>query len=351
MYNFDAIINQLINNEIETLDLGKANWSPDYYISLDQLKILAFILETNSSLRKLYLNCNGLNANAIESIANIIIKNPRLRTLSLAGNPIGDDGARLLADALIKNDTLHSLSLGNTQMTAVGASYIINILKIKSNITALNLSYNELGNSTIKTIADILATNQSSLKDLDLAATNIDEQGIRYIAEALLFNTKLTKLSLYSGSIRWLPITNRINDNAANLLLEALKKNIYLTTLETGIKQEQLNVYMNRNKLLLDEKNQMLKIAILFLQGSRQRTSPLHDLPIDILIILLQQLFPNLTSNNANTIRNFIQNANEKVNNHISYQLGTPFFDLWKKPNEKIIDQTPHISSAVAKIN
>lgn len=341
--DFDKIIKKLKSkrNKIIELDLCRANYSPEYFITLNELDTLLSVFEKNTSLRKLYLNCNNLDARAAELIANFLKQDHHLTDLTLGGNPIGEAGAGFIAESLMVNKTLRFLGLANTKLTASGAKVLFNALLTNKSLIRLDIQSNDLGNETIKVLATMLANNQTSLRNLNLNFTNIDDQGLEYVSNALLTNTKLAKLTLYTG---WQPYhwNNSISDKGIDTLLKALEKNIYITEIDMNYLSNMTNKHekkfanlLERNKLL----NKLSTLAILLQQGTRQPESTLYQVPTDILIYLSQLMVSNDLLSQNNIVRNVYLNVKDKVERKIPYQLGKPMFDLWKKPKEIVIDQ------------
>ena len=98
-------------------------------------------LQTNTTLRELYLDYNCLTKTSAIAIANGLMTNRTLQVLRLQSNQIGDEGGIALANALRTNTTLQELGL----------------------------SKNQLGSSTGHALLDTLQHHNISLKRLTLA--------------------------------------------------------------------------------------------------------------------------------------------------------------------------------------
>lgn len=96
-----------------------------------------------------------------------------------------------------------------------------NTLDENTTITHINLSFNELGTTSMKYISKKLKKNKT-LKELSLSNNNIDNEGAQYIGEFLEINNTLELLDLDY---------NFIGKKGANYIANALEKNTTLTIL------------------------------------------------------------------------------------------------------------------------
>lgn len=80
------------------------------------IKQLAKILESNRTLVKLDLSCNGLSSIMGNELIKSLIKNDTLAFLDLSYNCLGDEFAFPLAKLLEENRVLYEVTISNNQV-------------------------------------------------------------------------------------------------------------------------------------------------------------------------------------------------------------------------------------------
>ena len=134
------IDNEHIPNHLERLFLDENN------IKGDGCRRLAELLQRrDSSQTELHLNCNELNNEGVEILADALRSNTSLTTLELKYNEIGDDGVTALADVLRSNATLIDLELrGNHDISKRGKVLLLKLVNDVSSIKSTLQSNNTL---------------------------------------------------------------------------------------------------------------------------------------------------------------------------------------------------------------
>ena len=87
------------------------------------------------------------------------------------------------------------MNLQDNQIGDKGAASIAQALPFNSSLTKLDISYNEIGNEGATAIAQALKSN-SVITKLTIYGNQIGLTGAKVIAQALLFNSSLTELNL-----------------------------------------------------------------------------------------------------------------------------------------------------------
>ena len=169
----------------------------------------------------------------IESIEIDCTQIPRhLRYLSLLGNRINADGCRGLAKLLQGGDAkLESLNLNRNEINDDGVKILAEALKKNKSLESLHLSNNIIKDDGAAALAAALQSN-SMLKALDLDSNRIGDDGVATLAGALQSNATLIYLDLGN---------NEIGDDGVTALAAALQSNATLKELDlrgnTGISQ------------------------------------------------------------------------------------------------------------------
>ena len=86
-------------------------------------------LQTNLTLKQLFLSSNNIGVTGALSIAVTLCHNHTLEDLDISNNEILDDGAIAIAECLKTNKTLKSLNVSHNNITEIGAIEIVDVLK------------------------------------------------------------------------------------------------------------------------------------------------------------------------------------------------------------------------------
>ncbi|XP_019338630.1 NACHT, LRR and PYD domains-containing protein 3 isoform X1 [Alligator mississippiensis] len=117
-------------------------------------------------LQLLSLNSNILAQESMTSICSLFHCNTAV-SLSLRYNPLGDEGVKILAACLkSKGCTLKNLSLSSTDLTEDCVPAIASLFSKKNTLIQLDLSFNNLSNSGVKTLCSALKNKESHLEEL-----------------------------------------------------------------------------------------------------------------------------------------------------------------------------------------
>lgn len=199
----------------------------DSILNDNDVIVIAEALRKNNSVSCLNLSMNCISDIGVKAITDMIMMiqphhrlpnfNNTLTTLNLDDNIIGNDGAYDIARVLQNNSILEKLYLYNND---IGDDGVISIAEsiannTKSSLQELRLGCNQLTDTSVVVLADMMADNKSLLK-LGLENNfNITCYGADAIGIALRNNTTLTHLQLYN---------NLISDTGAETILETLEQ-------------------------------------------------------------------------------------------------------------------------------
>uniref|UniRef100_A0A672QXZ3 Uncharacterized protein n=1 Tax=Sinocyclocheilus grahami TaxID=75366 RepID=A0A672QXZ3_SINGR len=154
----------------------------------------------------------------VTSLKKALKSNPsHLRELNLSGNKLGDSGVKNLSDLLMNPQ----FKLKGCDITDEGCSALTSALKSNpSHLRELDLRMNELGDSGVKNLRDLLMSPQCKLEILDLCGCSITHEQCLILTSALKSNpSHLRELDLSENQIK--------NTGAHNCLIltSALKSN------------------------------------------------------------------------------------------------------------------------------
>jgi Ran GTPase-activating protein (RanGAP) involved in mRNA processing and transport len=170
-----------------------------------------------------YRSQSGFHSASILALAESL-KNTNLLSLSLSCQGIDYQGAEALSSALRSNKTLTRLNIsanGVIFQNEKGAQAIFDLVNGDNALKILNLSYSEMNEDSIITLADSVKTNPR-LTEFYFDGNNLKDRGISAFAEMLKESKSLKVLSL---------VGNNINAEGAGAFAAALRESKSLTAL------------------------------------------------------------------------------------------------------------------------
>ncbi|KAL7466152.1 hypothetical protein ACHAXS_006448, partial [Conticribra weissflogii] len=204
-----------------------------------ELSLLSPFFHHNDTLRSLDLSGLSLSGDGVSSIHELLKNNRNLEVLSLGGNVrLGDEGLKSVSLSISSskggNDTrmkritgliqkrkkkrrLRVLSLENCGIGRTGASSLVDVMTRCPSLRVLELSHNNIGDRSIKHLAQSIQSSQCRLEFLGLNNVQVGDHGAIHLAEALSSNTSQPSLHTLS-----LQSNNDITDKGASSLLDAI---------------------------------------------------------------------------------------------------------------------------------
>ncbi|KAK8892054.1 hypothetical protein M9Y10_029276 [Tritrichomonas musculus] len=269
-------------------------------ITADGCRFLGPALALNQSLMILDLTANRFGSVGANNLFSIDDSFGQLTTLILARNGIGDDAAKAICRQLARSKTINNIDLSDNnlgkkflrhfydalqlhQLTTINlsknkigadcADFLHIIIRDFPSMRNINISSNQLKDSTIMQIADALKQNNTiqsidlsdtimgddsasslaavirehtSLQKLLLAGNRITDEGGVLIAKALTTNTSLVVLSMKN---------NELKDETANAFLEALTKNTTISDLDVSYNDFSYRSYVKLTQTIEEHKH------------------------------------------------------------------------------------------------
>jgi Ran GTPase-activating protein (RanGAP) involved in mRNA processing and transport len=180
-------------------DQTRANFAGQGLQAADAI-LIGSDLKFMAVLTELWLQCNNIGDDGAKAIAEALKVNTVVTTLYLHNNSIGDEGAKAIAEALKVNAVLTELWLQGSNICEDGAKAIAEALKVNAVVTTLVLYDNKIGPEGAKAIAEALKVN-AVLTKLELCGNRIGGEGAIAIAEALKVNAVLKNCNLLKSSL------------------------------------------------------------------------------------------------------------------------------------------------------
>ena len=110
-------------------------------------------------------NVTGITDEDMTHLSTVLATNTTLKALWLPYCNITDNGVRYICEGFSKNQTLTTLNIGgNHQITSVSTSTIADLIQTTTSLTELFLNNTSLNNDDIKTICTSLTKNTTIRK-------------------------------------------------------------------------------------------------------------------------------------------------------------------------------------------
>jgi hypothetical protein len=160
-------------------------------------------------------------------IANDLRRNQVVETINLSRNTFTHDGVFALAMALQEDhNVVQRLTLcSNPSMGLSGVTALAQALPNCSQLRALNLSQNQIGNAGCKALAHALAQPTTQIQELLLHSNRIGNEGAMSLATAMAQNRTIHSFDISD---------NVMGDEGISALAEGLRSNTTLRRLYVG---------------------------------------------------------------------------------------------------------------------
>ncbi|XP_073793406.1 NACHT, LRR and PYD domains-containing protein 12-like [Danio rerio] len=169
-------------------------------------QLSALLQDKHCKLNTLMLCVCGITWNQCLVLTSALKSNPsHLRELDLSWNQISNTGLKYLCDVLKDSHCkLKALRFRFCFLTDEGYSAVTSALKSNpSHLRELNLSWNKLGDSAVKNLSDLLINPRCKLEKIDLCGCSITEDQCVILTLALKSNpSHLRELDLSENQIR-----------------------------------------------------------------------------------------------------------------------------------------------------
>ena len=198
------ILSKMDSSILQKLDLSKNRLGSRAYKMLNSLvaeatnlKVLG-LEEANMRVKDLQGLCKSLMTLEKCNITDVIIHQCPVEKVNVAGNKIGDEGAEYIAELLRAKTNLTELDLSWNNIKKGGAISIFNAVE-KSKLSSLDMGYNALGTSTdIERSATVAVAKMfratTELNHLNIAHNQLNADDCKILSEALQNNHSLMGL-------------------------------------------------------------------------------------------------------------------------------------------------------------
>ncbi|XP_059498854.1 ribonuclease inhibitor-like isoform X3 [Stegostoma tigrinum] len=179
--------------------------------------VLAVSLAPMATIEELNLGHCWIGPEGLQRLSAIL---PQCRSLRLNWNGLGDSGAKILCSALREPAcVVRELWVDYNKLTGTGTrSLAFAVLKNQS-LQLLSLSYNKIGEATMKLLCDALRRRCCTIQSLRLDDNGLQDSCAKELASALSRNQKLKALYLNRNSFsdQSIPAFSHLVDSCKSL--------------------------------------------------------------------------------------------------------------------------------------
>jgi len=308
------------NMNLEVLCLRNNNLGSSVTVVLHALKRV-------SKLKTFKLSSNNIPGKVAEDLSDVILNNTSLEELYVDDNHLQSSAAVIL-QALKHISTLRVLHLGNNNIPGKVAEYLVDMILNNANLEALFLNNNRLQSSTAIVLQAL--KNISNLKKLSLINNGISGTILQDMKGVLESNTYLEEVYLGSNDLRLsenfilqsfkgissLKVldlnASNMSDKAVDHLAVVIRNNTLLETLCLGNNNLQSSIV-----LVLQVLKEISNLRSLNLDGIKLSGTVVNNL-LDVINanIFLEELYlsdDHMQSSSTLVIRSLKQNSNLKI--------------------------------------
>ena len=195
------------HNSLEQLSLSETG------SGIKDCQALSELLSLSRSLKKLSIGGNALSPEAVEAIVIGLHQNTTVEELDMRGSHFSLQNTISLASVLKTNDTLLYLDLEQCDINSDGAGQLANGLYSNYTLQKLNLGHNPIGVKGATAFAEMLLTENKTMKELNLQDDSIRDEGTQKLIDSLTHNTTVEMLVLpkkYKSSISSCRVDSRL---------------------------------------------------------------------------------------------------------------------------------------------
>lgn len=168
-------------------------------IDSDISMVVKSVFSSEEKNRILDLSGNRLTSQSATILAKHLTKSSSIQSVDLSFNRLNDSGIRPLAEIFAENPhlSLRKVFLNKNGITNSGARNLSNLLRTNRTIEELWLSDNEIGDLGVEHLTHVIAFCNKTLKVLVLSSNIfITDRSISFILKLFKFNKTLEKLFL-----------------------------------------------------------------------------------------------------------------------------------------------------------
>ncbi|XP_062396626.1 uncharacterized protein LOC134087248 isoform X2 [Sardina pilchardus] len=166
-------------------------------------KLLSGLRNSNCHLEKLRLTGCELTEESCKAVASALQSSICLKELDLSDNDLKESGVQLLSTGLSSpHCKLQSLRLAGCELTEESCKAVASALQSSISLKELDLSHNDLKESSVQLLSTGLSSPHCKLQTLRLAGCELAEESCKAVASALQSSISLKELDLSDNDLK-----------------------------------------------------------------------------------------------------------------------------------------------------
>ena len=264
-----------INNENMEIIINIIRYSPenitrihfhkdfDKNLSLYNIeKILLYLMNYASNLLSLsFKDCKNIDDHILSFIMFSLQNLKKIKILSFESCNLDDNQVKIITEGIKENKSIIALMLRNNNITSQGGFYISEYINNNTNIKQLFLGGNNIKDKGLKSLLNIIATNNKNIINLDLSNNNFNLDDFNTLIEYIKTNPNLNSLDISGNKLE---LKSTINLGA---ILSGTKNIKSLNMSNMGIISEYIpNLFksFNLDEIILDD-NDLEEVGLIML--------------------------------------------------------------------------------------
>jgi Ran GTPase-activating protein (RanGAP) involved in mRNA processing and transport len=264
-----------INNENMEIIINIIRYSPenitrihfhkdfDKNLSLYNIeKILLYLMNYTSNLLSLsFKDCKNIDDHILSFIMFSLQNLKKIKILSFESCNLDDNEVKIITEGIKENKSIIALMLRNNNITSQGGFYISEYINNNTNIKQLFLGGNNIKDKGLKSLLNIIATNNKNIINLDLSNNNFNLDDFNTLIEYIKTNPNLNSLDISGNKLE---LKSTINLGA---ILSGTKNIKSLNMSNMGIISEYIpNLFksFNLDEIILDD-NDLEEVGLIML--------------------------------------------------------------------------------------
>ena len=197
----------------------------------EQEKRFKILFQQSAERRRLNLSDQKLAVESSEALSRVLQESRHFSYINLSKNKLGGNGIKKILTSLQLNQEIVHLDISSNDISQLNISPILYLLAKHSSLYSVDLSSHQFlyRNKVGPSEGLLILLKSQTLGYLNLCATNIGTEGMKYIIQGLENNRSLVSLNLSSNNIKGtiikdlvrVLVTSKVSDlNLENNLLE-----------------------------------------------------------------------------------------------------------------------------------
>ena len=212
--NLQIFCDKINNNKIEALinilkyspeKINRIHFNNSFNKELSEYniqKILLNLMTYNLDLLSLsFNNCENINNNIISYVIFAVQNLKKIRILGFESCKLNDSNIKIITEGIKENKSIIALMLRKNNISSQGAFFISEYLNNNTNVRQLFLGDNNIKDKGLKSLLNIMSTNNKNITNLDLSNNKFKLGDFNTLIEYLKTDPILNSLDISGNKL------------------------------------------------------------------------------------------------------------------------------------------------------